>query len=46
MNLDGDLMTYNNFINIYTAIYNYGEKLWTYEKMLDHNKDLVKQYEV
>ena len=39
-------MTYNYLISIYNTIYNDGEKLWTYDKTLDHIKVLGGSHEV
>ena len=46
MNGGEDLMTYNDFLKFYNAIYYDVKKLWTYEKVIDHGKDSGGQHEV
>ena len=41
-----DLMNYNDLINIFNAHDQDGEKLWTYDKILDHRRVKGEQYEV
>ena len=39
-------MTYNDIINIYNGIYDDGNKLWTYDRIIDHSKASGGKHEV